>query len=262
MASLVESATGEQVVLSTHKVRVASNTSLLIQPRENLVKESSSSSGVGSAVDISGESKLGDPDLRQAVLGSSVNGLGDEGLEIIGSVTVPVNGQTGNTAAAAATDERLEPVKADSGLGRGGYGGRNQLRLAGPRGDVGLVVAGSIGGAHVSLRSHVGLVESENVAAAAGQSGLDGGHPATEHLGAPEHRDKLDVRGERAREGAGPVVGPRDGATIGQSRHGSDIVVGGTALAGGAALGLHGGGHSRSGDEAGSEKLGERDHFE
>lgn len=193
LASLVESAAGEQVVISTHEVRVASNTSLRIQPRDNLVKESSSSGGVRSAADIRVESKLSDPNLGQAMLGSSVDSIGDEGLEIVGSITVPVNSQTGNTATAAATDERLEPVKAGAGRGRGGYGGRNQLRLAGPRGDVGLVVAGSIRRAHISLRSHVGLVESENVAAAARQSGLDGSHPATEHLRAPEHRDELDV---------------------------------------------------------------------
>ena len=260
---LVESTAGEQVVLSAHEVRVASDTGLLVEPRDDVVQESSGSSQIGGAVDISSEGELGDPDLGEAVVASSADGLGDEGLELVGGVTVPVNGHTGDAAAGAGVHEGVHPAETLAVVGGGARGGSDELGLTRVGGDVRLVVVGGIRRAHVGLGGNIGLVEAHDVVATAGEDSLDGANPAAEVPSTPEHGDELDTVGQGAGERTSPVVGPGNGVAGAQGRHGGDVVVGSTALAGGGALGLlHGGGDGRGGDEAGSEQLSEGDHFE
>lgn len=179
-----------------------------------------------------------------------------------------MHSQTGDAARAAVGHELLEPAESLAGVGGGGHGGGNQLGGAGVRGDVLLVVAGSLGGRHVSLGGHVGLVEAHDVVAARGQQGLDAGQPAAEELGTPEHGDVVDAGGEIAIQGESPVVGPADGAGGGKRRDGGNVVVCSAALGGStllhsvqAAVHVVGRGQGRGGHQAGREQVGERDHF-
>lgn len=258
----VENSVGEKVVVGRHEVRVASDGSLTVEVGNSLGDEAVGGSLVGDTIDISGEGELSDPDLGKRVGASSVDSLLNKSLKLINAVAVPVDSKTGDLARRARAQERVHPAQTLAVGGGGSHGGCDELGLAGVRSDVVLVVAGSVGGRHVSLRSRVRLVETQDVLASAGQSSLDGSDPATEVLGTPEHRDEVDASGHAAEHVHAPVVGPGDVSTAGHSGDSGDVIVSGTTLAGAALLVLDGGSQGRGGHQAGSEQLGERNHFD
>lgn len=267
----VQRTIGEQVVVSTHEVRVASNARLGIQPGNSLSDEFRSGGLIDNTRDISVQGKLSDPNLLQAVVGGSGDGVRDESLEVVNRVTVPVNSQAGNVARGAVGHELLEPAQTLTVSGRRGHSGRDQLGGSGERGDVLHVVTSSHGGGHVSLGGHIRLVEAHDVVTSAGQDGLDSREPATEEAGAPKHGDVFDARGETGVSGENPVVGPADSAGLGESGDGGNVVVSSSTLGGGALVHLvqipvhvHVVGHSEGSgsQQACSEKVGEGNHFE
>lgn len=269
LTRLVQHAITKQIVRGTEEVRVASDTRLGVEPGEDLIEESNGSSRIRNTADVLVQRELGNPDLGQAVAVRSADGLCDEGLELIGSVAVPVDGQARDAARRAVANELLEPGQAQTRGGGRGNGGRDQLGLAGVGRDVVLVVARGLRGRHVGLRGHVGLVEAQDVAAARGERCLDGGNPAAEVLGTPEHGHILDAGRQAAVHREGPVVGPGDGAAGAQREDKGGVIVGGTTLGSAAAL-LHldcqglgdWDGEGRGGKKASGEQLSEGDHFD
>jgi len=172
-----------------------------------------------------------------------------------------VDSQATDIARGALVHERLEPAQTLAIVGGGGDGGRDELGLASVRSNVVLVVASGVRSRHASLGGHIGLIETQDVLATAGQSSLDGGDPATEVPGAPEHRDEVNAARKVAGEGHSPVVSPSNVTRAGHSRDSGNVVVSSTALASAALLDLNGGGEGGGGHEAGSEQLGEGNHF-
>lgn len=258
----VESTVGEEVVVGRHEIRVASDSRLAVEVGNSIGDETVGGSLVGDTTGISGESKLGDPDLGERVGAGSVDSLLDESLELVDVVSIPVNSDTGELARRALGHERTQPAQTLAVGGGGRHGGGDELGLAGVRGDVVLVVAGSVGGRHVGLRRDIRLVETQDVLATAGQSSLNGSDPATEVPGTPEHRDVVDTGGHAAGQGHGPVIGPGNVSAAGHGRDGRDVIVSGTALASAALLVLDGGSQGGGGHQAGSEQLSEGNHFD
>lgn len=174
MSSGRKTTSAEEVVVRTHEVGIAGDHGLRVQPGENLGEELLGLAGRRAGVDVVAEGKLGDPDTLEALLGSERDGLVDEGLELLGGVTVPVHGEGADAAVGAGLQESVHPVQAFAGRTAVGDTGGNQLGLAAVGGDVLLVGLRGLGGGHGGLGAVVGLVEAQNVLAAAGKRRLDG----------------------------------------------------------------------------------------
>lgn len=261
LANGVERTTAEEIVVGGHEVGVASDGGLAVKVGHGFGQEGVGGSLISNTTGIRGESELSDPDLGKRVAAGSVDGLLDESLELIDGGAVPVNGQTSQLARCALIHEGLHPAQTLAIIGGGRDSRRDELGLAGVRGDVVLVVAGGIGGRHIGLAGDIRLVETQDILATARKSSLNSGNPTTEVLGTPEHRDEVNTLGQVARQGHSPVVSPSDVTTVGHGGNGRDIVVSSTALASAALLDLDGGSQSSGGHKAGSEQLGEGNHF-
>lgn len=261
LAARRQGATVEEVALGAHKVGITSEGGLRVEPGQDLLEEISGLLVVA-AVHGAVESKLGKPDLLDTALLSKVDGLGNEGLEILGIVAVPVDADASNVAVGACVHERLQPVEALAGAPAVGNRRTEEGGFAGVGGDILVVRVGGVGGRHAGLAVVVGLVEAQDVFATAGEGGLDGRPPAAEHLATPEHGDELDTLGDKAHGKHVPVEGPGD--SMRDRLNQGHIVVGSTTLVVGAlgvsvVFGMRG---SQSGGchEAGGDQFGEADH--
>lgn len=227
LAARGEGAAVEQVALGAHEVGVTSDVGLRVEPRHDLLEELGSRRGI-TAVHGAVEGELGEPDLVDAVLVAEVDGLGDEALQVLGLVAVPVDANGADVAVRAAVHERLQPVETLAGIVAVGDRGADECGLAGVRRDVLLVGLDSFGGGHAGLAGVVGLVEAKDVVAAAGEGGLDRRRPAAEHLAAPELGYELDALWDEAVGEHVPVIRPRD-SVCDRFNH-RHIVVGGATL--------------------------------
>lgn len=184
----------QQKVVSSHKVRVALDGGIGVQPRQHLVDEVGLAAGANIA-------KLGDPDGLAAGLG---DGLADVVLEIgdgvddaVAGAAVPVDVEEVDLAAAAFTHELAEPGETLGSGGIGDRGGaelgaaaRERLYVGVPAGDG---VAGGEAGA-APCDDDVGLVEAHQVAGSGGDGGRGGGRPACGVVvETPEHGDVFEL---------------------------------------------------------------------
>lgn len=239
-----------QITISNEEVGVTLNIAGLIQPRDGVANESCLRSRINTRL-----LELGDPDLVDTVAGSEVVCLGDVALKVgVDGIGIPMDGHGGLTAlAVAGLEVGLHPCKTHWGA-TVGDGGGDQFSLVLVRGDPFLVQSSGGGSVDVGLGVEIGLVESENVCAAAGEGGFDVGGPSG-GVGSPEHGHVFDAGGEAATGRAAPVVGP---GSVGDEADKAGVVVS-SALFGVGALGEGLGGscksccHHRRGDNKAGE---------